>query len=161
MAKSLGDSFELAAERYISFSCLLKLILSGNKVMAEAGHKALITILENVTSEKLLLKITNEANSKNPIMRNKCTSYLRCILTNYPLVIIEKCAFNIENMIKCMVNDPSAETRTLARESFIFYEKNFPDRASIIYNNFTIPVQKEVIETKAQQNISEDRVLKK
>lgn len=54
MAIELGNSFETAAERYLSANCLLKLILSGNKILAEAGHQTVLIILRNVTSSKYM-----------------------------------------------------------------------------------------------------------
>lgn len=52
MASTLGNAFEQAAERYLSGNCLFKVILSGNKSLAENGHEAVLAILENVHSPK-------------------------------------------------------------------------------------------------------------
>jgi len=52
MASTLGNTFEQAAERYLSANCLLKVVLSGNKSLAENGHEAVLAILENVHSPK-------------------------------------------------------------------------------------------------------------
>lgn len=52
MASTLGSAFEQAAERYLSAGCLLKVVLSGNKSLAENGHEAVLAILENVHSAK-------------------------------------------------------------------------------------------------------------
>lgn len=52
MAVELKNSFEQAAERYLSANCLLKLVLSGNKLLADSGHKAILVVLQNVISPK-------------------------------------------------------------------------------------------------------------
>jgi len=52
MAITLKNAFDQAAERFISSNGLFKVILSGNKVLAEAGHDAILGILQNVHTAK-------------------------------------------------------------------------------------------------------------
>ena len=46
--------FEIECEKYISANCLLKLINNSNSILADAGHKCIISILTNVASAKYL-----------------------------------------------------------------------------------------------------------
>eukprot|EP00826_Nyctotherus_ovalis_P011823 TRINITY_DN13080_c0_g1_i1.p1 TRINITY_DN13080_c0_g1~~TRINITY_DN13080_c0_g1_i1.p1 ORF type:complete len:305 (-),score=66.17 TRINITY_DN13080_c0_g1_i1:1557-2471(-) len=159
MAKSLGNGFEQAADRLVSPN-LLKLALSGNKVMAEAGHKAITNILEHVSSDKLLLRVASEITTKNPVLRNKCSTYLKCILGNYPVPIIDKYAAQLENALRIVLTDASAETRGIARESFILYETLFPAKAAKLYEALPLPSQKAICEAKDQE-MPKERMLKK
>ena len=52
MAIDLKNSFDPAAERYFSPISLLKVILNGNKLLAEAGHETIMVILQQVVSPK-------------------------------------------------------------------------------------------------------------
>lgn len=159
MAKSLGMRFEQAADRLVSAS-LLRLALSGNKVLAEAGHRAIVGILEHVSSDKLLLRVASEANAKNPVLRNKCSAYLKCVLANYPVPVIDKHTTQLESALKIVLTDASAETRGIARESFILYESLFPAKAAKLYEALPLPLQKAICEAKDQETPKE-RALKK
>ena len=149
MASSLSIGFELAAERYLTGNSLLKLTLSGNKLMAEYGHNAILTILEHVISPKLLLRIADEIRTKNSLLRTRCASYLSAILTGYPTRLLEKYCTNIEEMIRIAINDASTETRSIGRECFILYEQAFPSKANTLFNTFLSAVQKAVNETRS------------
>lgn len=129
-------------------NCLMKLALSGNKVMAEAGHKTALAILEHVTSAKLLLKVYDEMKAKNSLLRARCASYLQAILTNYPTKLLEKHMSHIEEMVTTAVNDASADTRALGRECFVLYEQVFASRANSLLSKFAPAVQKAVAETR-------------
>ena len=160
MAKSLGDNFEQVADRLVSPN-LLKLALNGNKVMAEAGHKAILIILQHVNSDKLLLRIINEITTKNPVLRSKCSIYLRSILSNYPIEIVEKHTEHLENGLRIGLTDASAETRSVARESFVLYESLFPNRATKLYEKLSLPLQRAICETREQYEIPKERMFKK
>jgi hypothetical protein len=151
MASSLSIGFELAAERYLTGNGLLKLTLSGNKLMAECGHNAILTILEHVISPKLLLRIADEIRTKNSLLRTRCANYLSVILINYPTKLLEKYCTNIEEMIRIAVNDASSETRAIGRECFILYEQAFPSKANTLFNTFLLAVQKAVNETRVSK----------
>ena len=151
MATTLEDAFELPAERYITATGLLKLALSGNKIMADAGNKAILTILEHVVSGKLLLRFADEIKTKNSLLRSKCSNYLTCILTNYPPTLLEKYCTNIEDMIKIAVNDASADARSSGRNCYILYEQLFPSKANSILHCFPIATQRAIAEVKGQK----------
>ena len=158
MATELKNAFEPAAERYVSANCLLKVILSGNKILAESGHRAILTIIENVISCKylrcvnkecrLLLRIADEMKSKNTLLRSKCSQYLRSILSNYPASVLEKYANSLEDLIKIAVNDASPETRSTGRDNYLLYSQIFPTKAAALYAKFSASVQRALAETK-------------
>jgi len=152
MAETLGNLFQQAAERYLHENCLLKLVLSGNKTMAQAGHNAILCILQHVTSPKLLMKIVDAITRKNPILRNKCSAYLQSILTYFPISTIEKYSSNVENGISIALNDASADTRAIGRECYNLYEDIFPEKAKKLYDTLPSAVQKAIISHHFKEN---------
>lgn len=153
MAIKLKNSFENAADRYISANCLLKLILSGNKILAEAGHQAIIVILQNVHSAKLVIKIAEEIKSKNPVMRLKSSQYTSTILSYYPISILGKTTIQIEDVISNAVNDASAETRAFGRESFLQYSEFFQPNAKTLLKTLSAAAQKAIAEGMSRRSV--------
>lgn len=58
MAVVLGNDLDQIAERFISINSLLKVVLSGSRILAEAGHEAILAILQNVVCPKYLSIVT-------------------------------------------------------------------------------------------------------
>lgn len=54
MAETLGDDFESAAYRLLTKDGLMKLIHAGKHILAEIGTTAIVSILRNVCSGKVI-----------------------------------------------------------------------------------------------------------
>lgn len=128
----------------MSEGLLLKVVAGGNKVMALAGHRAVVGILQCVNSPKLLMKILDVIARKNPVLRNKCGAYLQCILAHFPRSLIEKYSESVENGISTIINDASADTRTIGRECYSLYEDMFPGKAKKLYSRLSAATQKAI-----------------
>lgn len=78
---------------------LFQTINSGNKVIAENGNKCIISLIENVKSDKFINSISEELNSKNKNMREKISKYIVQIITIYDVNSLDKYSNSIENVI--------------------------------------------------------------
>ena len=54
LAEAMGDDFEQAAFKLMSKEGLIKVIHSGTKILAEIGFNAIIGIMNNVCSAKVV-----------------------------------------------------------------------------------------------------------
>lgn len=82
MAEILQAEFEPHIPIYLSGSCLFKLMESGNHVMAEQAHLAILSILYNSAPIKLLKIILHQALDKHNYKRINCAEYILLILIN-------------------------------------------------------------------------------
>jgi hypothetical protein len=55
---------------------LFRVINNGNKLIAQNGHDAILAILKNVRPVKLIPKLIEETQSKNPFVRKNCAEYI-------------------------------------------------------------------------------------
>ena len=142
----------------------MKIINSGNKIIAENGHNCVTSLLENIASPKFIPKILDEFNSKNQAVRQRCSQYLNIILKNYPNNMLDKSLPLIENTIEQGVVDASKETRAFSRRNFLLLQEIYPQRAEKIFNKLDSQTQKMLQEegrggSASSKKVSEKRKL--
>lgn len=85
LAQNLGNDFEVLALKLITKEALIKVLHSGNKMLAEFAHHAVLGILNHVCVPKLIQKLQSEMlNSKSPIVHAKLSQYLFVLVSIYP-----------------------------------------------------------------------------
>lgn len=145
-AKKGGESLEAFCDKIITKECLLKLINTANKLMADNGHMCMITLLEEVKSHKVIPKIIEELSSKNPSLRQKIAEYLNIIVSSYEKNIIEKYQTLIEGAITTAISDANKDVRQTTRKTFHAYTELFPARGDKMLSNFDLSIQKALID---------------
>ena len=133
-------------DKIITKECLLKLINTANKIMAENGHMCMITLLEEVKSHKVIPKIIEELSSKNPSLRQKIAEYLNIIVSSYDKSIIEKYQNIIEGAITTAISDANKDVRQTTRKTFHAYTELFPVKGDKMLSNFDLSIQKALID---------------
>jgi len=94
--------------------------------------------------------------TKNANLRGKCCQYLLCILTNYPIQILEKNISFIEEIITSGLNEAALETRATARECFQHYSQILPEQSTILLNKLPPASQKAILDSAARKSISSE-----
>lgn len=145
-AKKAGESLDVFCDKIITKECLLKLINTANKLMADNGHMCMITLLEEVKSHKVIPKIIEELSSKNPSLRQKIAEYLNIIVSSYDKTIIEKYQNIIEGAITTAISDANKDVRQTTRKTFHAYTELFPTRGDKMLSNFDLSIQKALID---------------
>lgn len=146
-AQTLGDAFELCAERLAD--TLYRLINSGNKILAETGSECFIEVIKSVVTWRLIPKTLEQFSCKNPYIRTKAITFLQTMLELYPCELFEYAASNksgflekMEQGLKLAIHDASSETRAIARKAFLNYRNYFPARAIKLFKNFDGSIQR-------------------
>ena len=145
-ARVAGERLESLCDKLISKDGLLKIINSGNKIIAENGNDCIITLIENVRSPKIITRIVDEFQSKNTAVRQKISVYLKMIIESYSDSIIEKYATPLENAIALVIADANKEVRQNTRQAFLIYQNKFPQKAAKMLTKFESSVQKALVE---------------
>ena len=143
-AKTYRNQFDQGVEKLISSIVLYKLIASANKVISECGSKCVSEIIKYVESERIIIKIIEQINSKNITVRLKSTQFLLYILNNYKKQFLLKQQINIEQFIINTTHDPSLEVRSIARQLFIQYNELYTERSSELFEKFDTGVKKAI-----------------
>ena len=143
-AKTYRNQFDQGVEKLISSIVLYKLIASANKVISECGSKCVSEIIKYVESERIIIKIIEQINSKNITVRLKSTQFLLYILNNYKKQFLLKQQINIEQFIINTTHDPSLEVRSIARQLFIQYSELYTERFSELFEKFDTGVKKAI-----------------
>ena len=146
MAEIFGNEIEILAEKLIQKDSLLKLINCATKLMSDAGHKCIFSIIQSVISHKFIPKICEELSSKNPLIRIKCSSYLLCFMKYYPKNFLEKHIEKIESSIKICLNDANKETRINGRKCFGLLKEIFPTLSEKLMKKLDFVTQKYIYE---------------
>ena len=60
LAEAMGIDFESAAYKLLNKEALVKLIHSGKHILAEIGTSAIVSILNNVCSAKVVQRLSEE-----------------------------------------------------------------------------------------------------
>jgi len=148
-AEACRDSFEPCAERIAD--TLFKLLNSGTKVLADAGHMSLMAVLDNVITWKLIPKIVDNIRSKNPFVRSKSASYLSYMLEHFPKPVFEAGESArghiyemVEQGILCAIHDASPEARAAGRSGYLSYRTMFTERSDGLYYRLEPGAQKAV-----------------
>ena len=68
------EDIENFCDKLLSKQCLLKLVNSATKILAENGHECVITLLRYVKAPKVIPKIIEEMSSKNTALTNTSSS---------------------------------------------------------------------------------------
>ena len=142
IAETGGETMEAFAERLVNKESLIKLISNANKVLAEQGHSCMLSLIENVRSPKIIQRVVEEFNSKNPFVRSKISQYITKILQIYPENVIEKYANLFESAILSGISDASQDTRAQTRKSYKIFSEICPTRAEKLYSRFDGSVHK-------------------
>ena len=150
--ETFQDDFIPIAEKFMTKESLLKLINCATKLMADAGHKCVISLLENSQSSKFIPKICEELNSKNSLLRVKCSTYLINILNSYQKSSYEKFLPLIENSILIIVKDANGDVRNKGKKLYSIFKENFPLKAEKLFNKFDDTIQKYIYEDNYEEN---------
>lgn len=71
--------------KLITKEALIKVLHSGNKMLAEFAHHSILGILNHVCVPKLIQKLQVEMlNSKSPMVHGKFAAYLFVLVSIYP-----------------------------------------------------------------------------
>lgn len=104
-----GVAAEALADKLISKESLLKLLSSGNKVLAESGNETMRAVLSHAPSERYLSKLFHELNhTKNVFVREKLSDGLNIIMQTFEESILERNAQLLEKTLLAGVCDSSA-----------------------------------------------------
>ena len=91
LTEALGDDFEASALKLCRQENLIKLLHSGNKILAEVGHLVVLGIVHNVCSLKLIANLSSEmAASRSSAVHARMAAYLFFFLTVYPVEYLER-----------------------------------------------------------------------
>lgn len=145
-AKVAGERLESLCDKLISKDGLLKIINSGNKIIAENGNECIITLIQYVRSAKIITRIIEEFQSKNTAVRQRVSAYLKMIIESYSDSVIEKYATGMENAIALVIADANKDVRQNTRQAFLIYQSKFPQKAAKLLVKFESSVQKALIE---------------
>ena len=85
LAEAMGDDFELVAFKLMQKEGLIKLLHSGTKILADVAFNAIVGIINNVCSTKVVQNLaTHLIESKSPIVHAKAGIFLYSIISLYP-----------------------------------------------------------------------------
>ena len=147
MAAEYGqESLESLCDKLISKQCLIKLVNSATKILAENGHECVITLLKYVKTGKVIPKIVDEVSSKNTALRYKLAQYIYIIMESFDQQVLEKYQSILEGSISAMISDANKDVRQTTRQTFGLYAEKFPARAERVYPTFDASAQKTLIE---------------
>lgn len=132
----------MLCEKLITKESLLKLINSGNKLLADSGHRAILALLNYVQTAKIFPRFAEELQSRNVYVRAKIAEYLCKIFEVYPFETLEKNIQLLESTILTGVSDASRETRALSRGAFKLYSEKFASRAQRLFVRLDPSAQK-------------------
>ena len=91
LAEVMGLDFESAAYKLMTKDGLVKLMHYGKHILAEIGTSAVISILNNVYSVKVVQRLAEEMKqSKSTYVKEKSAVFLYIILSTYPKAILQQ-----------------------------------------------------------------------
>lgn len=139
--------------RYFGEDALPKLIQSGNKIIQDTGHQAIINILENSKPiSKIIPYLASFINTKNTLLRQRVAQYFEIILNaalnnhtqkkfNPKLIsefktstyeIINQNSEAIDIFLIKLTEDQNQEVRNYARYCYILYRQLLPEKSLIL-----------------------------
>ena len=153
MAEILQAEFDPHAPIYLSGTCLFKLMESGNHVVAEHAHLAVLSILYNSSSVKLLKIILKQALDKHIYTRINCAEYILLILMNTlnakfnPVRqgtsppaeapgVLDRHARDLIKYVQTIIGDSNAEARKRGRMLLIVFENLYSEIAQSAIRRF-------------------------
>ena len=121
--------------KLITKEALLKVLHSGNKMLAEMAHQSILEILNHVCAPKLIARLPVEMqNSKSTSVHAKMSQYLFVLVTLYPFEeVLEKHSNMIDTFIQQCVTDANSEARANGRKSFLMWQKLSPHSAQNLF----------------------------
>ena len=137
-AEALGEHFEPFLCKYINGAVLLKLLNSGNKLIAETANQCIVNLLFTVQSARVIPKLLDEMKSKNPLVRTRIAHFFYLIVTNYRPSLLEKHMQLLEEFLSVSIKDACAEARARARRCFHAFKEIMPHRAAHLFNLFDL-----------------------
>lgn len=124
LAEAMGVEFEPVAFKLVGKETLGKLIHNGTKILAEIGASALVAIVMNVYSVKVVQRLDQElSESKAAFVHTKAAILLITIVQYYPPEILEKLEEVLPHFLRSCLTNASPECRSIARKAFLIWQK--------------------------------------
>ena len=138
LAQCLGNDFEVLALKLTKPEALVKGLHSGNKILVEAAHNAMLGVLNHVCVPKLIQRLQHElANSKSTTVHAKMSQYLFVLVSLYPFEgVLDKNAAHVDSFILQCVSDANGEARLNGRKAYLIWSKLAPENAHSLYLRF-------------------------
>ena len=101
LAQCLGNDFEVLAHKLITKEALIKVLHSGNKMLAEFAHHAMLGILNHVCVPKLISRLQTEMlGSKSTVVHAKMSQYLFVFVSMYPFEgVLDKHSSTVDTFV--------------------------------------------------------------
>lgn len=124
LAEAMSIDFEAVGYKLIGKDHLSKLMHSGTKILAEIGASALISIVMNVHSVKIIQRLNTElSESRSQYVYAKAATVIMIIMQYYPEDILEKLDEVLPQFLKSCLTNASPECRQIARKAFLIWQK--------------------------------------
>lgn len=128
----------MLALKLITKDALIKVLHSGNKMLAEFAHHAILGILNHVCVPKLIQRLQTEMlNSKSPVVHAKLSQYLFVLVSIYPFEgVLEKNIKIVDQYVLQCVADANSEARLNGRRSYLVWQRLAPENAQSLFSQF-------------------------
>ncbi|EAY20260.1 hypothetical protein TVAG_192360 [Trichomonas vaginalis G3] len=157
LAKETGSSFDLLGD-YIG--PLSSLFGHGTQIIADSTKFAVLSIVTNSPSKKVLLSIFDLCNSKGATQRAVASESISIICSIWPSELLESSFDKFEQIIIKYLADASSETRIFARNAVRNLGQTNPSRYQSILSKIDERTKK-AIESAEPTPRTETRVYKK
>jgi hypothetical protein len=122
IAEAMGIEFEPMAVKLVGKETLGKLMHSGTRILAEIGASALVSIIVNVQSTKVVQRLATElCESKSAFVATKAAVVLMIIVQYYPDEVLEKSHEVLPGFLKHCITNASPECRQVARKALLVW----------------------------------------
>jgi CLIP-associating protein 1/2 len=132
LSTELGDALEPLTDHFVD--ALFKLAATSNKTMAECGHQAMLTMLQQSRVNRGVNRVLEVlATNKNAALKQRAAEYLAAILRQgrrYTTGVLERLADNIEAAIRSGISDGAPGVRSATRIAFWPFALLWPDRGA-------------------------------
>lgn len=126
--------FEPIADKLFHANYFYKLLACQNRVIADNIHNCMISVLSNVQSGKLLVKIYEQHKTKSNQVRIRVCQQMYFCITNYDYELLEKHFDVIESLIIKLSPDATSDVRQQARKIYFKYVELNPDSEEGLLN---------------------------
>jgi len=142
LALQLQQHFESLSSTFVP--TLFKLLIITIKVIAESAHNCFISFLPYANSSIPI--IVQGITDAHPVLRSKAAEYLLLMLQKNKKEDMQVHVEMIEASIIKGVQDSSQGTRANARQSFVAFNKQWPERVQGLLSHFEPSIQKMLAE---------------
>lgn len=145
ISEHMGSSADGIVEHLVPV--LFKVVVISVQVQADAAHCAVKRMMRACHVGKLVTQISsNLQNSRNAKLRCACIDYFHVILESWLKPEYDHYVANFEAGLKSALSDASKDVRARARETFVVYKEQWPDKASALFETLSSSVQKAIVQ---------------